>query len=180
MLAACSVLHPQHFNGTPVDQPAPDFTLTSDHGTPWRLSEQRGKVIALFFGYTHCEDTCPATLAKLSNAITAQGTRANDARIAFITVDPQRDTPAVLKAYVQRFEGGRIVGLTGPPAEIERIEHAYHVWAQKIPGKRGGENYDDSHSAIIFLIDASGTQRVIHDPDDKLEAIAADIHTLLP
>ena len=178
-LSGCSALRSAHFHGTAIDQAAPNFTLTNESGVPWTLADQRGKVIALFFGFTHCADTCPDTLAKLSRAIASQGALARNAQVAFVTVDPERDTPAVLKRYLARFEGARIVGLTGTRAQIEGVEHAYHVWAQKIPGTRGGTDYDESHSAIVYLIDASGHERVVHDPDDKLDEIAADIRVLL-
>ena len=176
-LTACSFAKTGHFEGTAVvpAQAAPQFSLTAHTGAPWQLSGQRGKTVALFFGYTHCPDTCPATLAKLANAV--RDAKAANAVIAFVTVDPERDTPSVLARYLKQFDGP-IVGLTGTRAQIDAVERSYHQWAQKIPGKHGNDNYDDAHSSSIFLIDRDGDERVIHDADDAVGAIAADLRTL--
>jgi protein SCO1 len=158
---------------------APDFTLTSDNGTPWTLSAQRGKTVALFFGFTHCADTCPDTLAKLAASLRAAGANARDAEIAFVTIDPERDTPAVMHAYKRRFSGARIVGLTGTPAQIAAVENAYHVWSKKVPGKHGSIDYDEMHSAFTFLIDRDGNERMIHNDGDPQRDFVADLATLL-
>jgi protein SCO1 len=152
---------------------APDFTLTDHNGAPWTLSAQHGKTVALFFGFTHCPDTCPTTLAKLGKAI---GNDRN-AEIAFVTVDPQRDTPAVLAAYVKRFSPAPVVGLTGTQAQISSVERAYHVWSQKIPGKRGSYDYDEAHIATVFFIDGNGRQRAIADQADGVETLASDVRS---
>jgi protein SCO1/2 len=157
---------------------APDFTLTDQRGAAWSLSAQRGKVVTLFFGYTHCLDTCPATLAKLASAIELQKSQSG-AEIAFVTVDPQRDTPSALAAYVARFTGAPIVGLTGTQAQITSVEQSFHVWAQRIPGRRGNDNYDDAHTAIVFVIDRSGRIASMHDDADTVGAIAADLQRVL-
>ncbi|HET9028740.1 MAG TPA: SCO family protein [Candidatus Aquilonibacter sp.] len=154
---------------------AADFTLTDNHGRPWALSAQHGKAVALFFGFTHCVDTCPTTLAKLGKAA---GSDPNVV-IAFVTVDPQRDTPAVLDAYLKRFAPAPIVGLTGTPAQIASVERAYHVWSQKIPGKRGSYDYDEAHIATVFFIDQRGGQRAIADQTDSVQTLASDMHTAL-
>jgi protein SCO1 len=159
--------------------PAPDFTLTSDNGAPWALSAQRGKTVALFFGFTHCTDTCPDTLAKLAASLRADRASANDAAIAFVTIDPQRDTPAVMHAYIRRFPGAPIVGLTGTPAQVAAVENLYHVWSQKLPAPHGGSDYDEAHSAFTFLIDRNGDERMIHNDDDAQRDFTADLATLL-
>lgn len=169
LLAGCA-------RGGPV---ASDFTLTDQHGAPWSLAAQHGKVVALFFGYTHCVDTCPATLAKLAKAIGEQGSASSDAEIAFVTVDPQRDTPAVLAKYVSRFSGAKIAGLTGTPAQIVDVERAYHVWAQHIPGRRGNDDYDEAHTAVVFVIDRNGRIASMHDNADTVTAIANDMRKVL-
>jgi protein SCO1/2 len=179
VLTACAVVRP-HFAGTALpDRPAPNFTLTDDAGQSWTLAQQHGKTIALFFGYTHCTDTCPATLAKLATAIHQAGGTPQDAEIAFVTVDPQRDTPAVMHRYIQRFSGARIVGLTGTRAQIHRVEGAYHVWAAKYPGRRGGHGYDEAHSSFTYFIDPHGNERVVHDDDDSLSSMRSDLRLLI-
>jgi protein SCO1 len=179
LLAGCAQAAAQRFTGVAVPPTAaPNFTLTSDTGAPWTLAAQHGKVVALFFGFTHCTDTCPATLAKLAAALNHDKAGAN-AEIAFVTIDPQRDTPAVMHAYIHRFSGARIVGLTGTPAQIESVERAYNVWSKPLPDPHGGTDYDEAHSAFTFLIDASGNERVVHNDDDAQRDYAADIRTLL-
>ncbi len=163
--AGCSQQYPK----------APDFTLTDQHGAPWTLSAQRGKAVALYFGFTHCPDTCPTTVAKLAKAIGTSG----NAEIAFVTVDPQRDTPPVLNAFVKRFPGAPIVGLTGTPAQIADVERAYHIWAQKIPGKHGDYDYDEAHISVVTFIDANGGRRMIADQDDSVTTLASDIRSAL-
>ena len=182
-LTACASMQraEMHFQGTalPVSQ-APDFTLTSDSGGPWTLSAQHGETVALFFGYTHCPDTCPATLAKLAKAVDLQGANVSNAEIVFVTVDPQRDTPAAMKKYIAQFEGAKIIGLTGTTSQVGAVEHQYHVWAQRIPGNHSGkDDYDDAHSSVVYLIDRDGNQRVVHGDDDSLKSFAADVHTLV-
>jgi protein SCO1/2 len=148
--------------------PAADFTLRGDGSQPWALSGQRGKTVVLTFGYTHCTDTCPLTLGKLAKVLRELGARGGDVTVAFVTVDPQRDTPSVLSAYLQPFGRG-FVGLTGTPQQLAAVEHAYHVWAQRIPGKRGNDDYDDSHSGAIFFIDPRGNVTSVHDSSDSIE-----------
>lgn len=164
-LAACAARGPV----------APDFTLTSDAGTAWSLSAQRGHPLLLTFGFTHCADTCPATLAKLAHVARSDpAARASGVRIAMITVDPKRDSPAVLHAFVSQFGSG-IVGLTGSAASVRSVERAYHVWAQALPPKRGRPGYDVAHSAAIYVIDANGRIRGLY-PDD--EPAAGLVHAI--
>ncbi len=176
LLAACS--SPAVFTGTalvPV-RPAPDFTLTDQRAQPWNLSAQRGKVVALYFGYTHCADECPLTVAKLSHAIAALAS--DRAEVVFVTVDPARDTPRVLAAFLRRVGGPNVVGLTGTPAMLGRVYAAYHVWAQRIPGKHARGGYDVAHASAVFLIDARGMLRVVHDDDDTQGAFVHDLRAL--
>jgi protein SCO1 len=163
---------------------APDFTLTNDAGQPWTLSAQRGHLVLVTFGFTHCTDTCPATLAKLAQLVETFGPQTRNAEIAFVTVDPQRDTPHVMHAFVGRFSSDRIVGLTGTPAQIAAVEKAYLVWAQKIPGsthsekRAGAYQYDEAHSAVIYFIDPNGALRALRDDDDSQAVLGQTIHEI--
>jgi protein SCO1/2 len=180
LLAGCMRVPAPSFTGTALPPgPAPNFTLTSDAGVPWTLSHQHGLVVALFFGYTHCGDTCPATLAKLADALHRAGASAQSAEIAFVTVDANRDRPSVIHAYLQRFLGARIVGLTGTARQLQAVERAYHVWAERVAGPHGGDDYDEGHSSVTFLIDRDGNERVVHGDDDPLHAFLSDFRTLL-
>lgn len=178
LLVACA--RSAHFTGTAIPpSAAPNFTLISDTGRPWTLAAQRGEVVALFFGFTHCTDTCPDTLAKLAAALRRDGASARTGEIAFVTIDPERDRPAVMHKYIRRFSGAKIVGLTGTQAQIAGVEHLYGVWSQRIPGKNGSSDYDEEHSAYTFLIDRAGNERVVHSDDDSLRDFASDMRTLL-
>jgi protein SCO1 len=158
---------------------APDFTLTADGGQPWTLSAQRGRPVLLIFGFTHCADTCPATLAKLARLTrSSPGAPSSNVEIAMVTVDPQRDTPPVLHAFVARFDGP-IVGLTGTPSHVAEVERAYHVWAQRIPGKhRLASDYDVAHTAVIYAIDGRGNIRAIRNDDDSDATLTGTVRDL--
>jgi protein SCO1/2 len=159
-LTACS-MHPMA---------APDFTLTDDGGQAWTLASQR-RPLLLTFGFSHCADTCPATLAKLAKLVRGLGTTGENVEIVMVTVDPSRDTPDALHRFVTRFNGP-IVGLTGTAAQVGRVETAYHVWSQRIPGKhRDRQSYDVAHTAVIYAIDARGEIRAIANDDDSDAAL---------
>lgn len=153
---------------------APGFTLTDDTGRPWSLSSQRGTPVMLTFGFTHCADTCPATLAKLAHLAGSRGSSA-PATIAFVTVDPQRDSVTAMHRFVARFDAANahVVGLTGTPNQIDAVERAYHVWAQRIPGRLPHGGYDIAHSAVVYFIDRNGVTRSVHDDDDSDAVLAA-------
>ncbi len=167
------------FTGTalvPV-RPAPNFTLVDQSGHAWSLASQRGTSVALYFGYTHCADECPLTVAKLARAI--DDLPLDDrAEVAFVTVDPARDTPRVLAAFVRRFRGARVVGLTGTQRALARVYAAYHVWRQRIPGKARRGGYAVAHASPVFLIDGRGMLRVVHDDGDAQSAFVHDLREL--
>jgi len=131
-------------------------------GGPFRLVDQEGKIatrasflgepLLIFFGYTHCPDDCPTTLAEMTAAMKNLGPRA-PIRAAFITVDPQRDTPAVLKRYLTSFDP-RIVGLTGSRSALGRVFREFRVYYKRPPGKSG--DYEVDHSTVVYLMDKNG------------------------
>ena len=128
------------------------FALTDQDGRTVTADSFNGEPFLVFFGYTHCPDVCPTTLSDLSQMFAALGL-AKKARAAFITVDPERDTPAVLKDYLSSFDP-RIVGLTGSPDAVAAAEKAYRVYARKVP-TNGGE-YSMDHTSIVYLMDRDG------------------------
>lgn len=169
MLVACGSSRPS----------APDFSLTDDAGSAWTLSAQRGHPVLLTFGFTHCADTCPATLAKLARLTQSKlGPRGKDVTIAMVTVDPRRDSPAVLHAFVSRF-GRPIAGLTGSPQQIRSVEKDYHVWAQPLPPKRKAGDYDVVHSAAIYVIDSNGRIAGLVEDGDSEASIAHAVGRLI-
>lgn len=129
------------------------FTLENGEGTPVSDTAFRGRWMLVYFGYTHCPDACPTALNDMANALDLLGPQRRNVAPLFITVDPERDTPAVMRDYVQAF-GTQIVPLTGAPAQVEAAEKEYRVYAAKHPSKDGG--YDMDHSSIIYLMDPAG------------------------
>jgi protein SCO1 len=152
---------------------APGFTLTDDDGRAWSLPAQRGVPVMLTFGFTHCADTCPATLAKLARLAGDPQTQ-QPVEIALVTVDPQRDSVAAMHRFVTRFgsRNARVIGLTGTPDQVDAVERAYHVWAQRIPGRQPHGAYDVAHSAVVYFIDRSGAIASVHDDDDSDAVLA--------
>ncbi len=148
---------------------APAFDLLDDRGRPWQLQAQVGATV-LLFGFTHCQDTCPLMLAKLSKALNGHDLRTVPITVVFVTVDPQRDSPAVLRAYLSKF-GPHFVGLTGTPSQIDSVERSYHVWAQKLPSRNRGYEYDEAHDSTMFFIDSNRNLVSLHDPTDSVNEL---------
>lgn len=158
--------------------PAADFSLIQADGKPFRLSEQRGKIVLLFFGYTSCPDVCPTTLAELSQAMQKLGEQER-ARVVvvFISVDPERDTPERAQEYAQRFFPS-FLGLSGTEAELQPIWSAYGVYREVQPtGSAAG--YLIAHSARVYLIDPRGNLRLTFPFGTPPEDIAYDLKILL-
>jgi protein SCO1/2 len=131
------------------------FNLVDDRGQAVDQSLLNGRYSAVFFGFAHCPDVCPATLQTLGAAARQLGPRAKDLQVVFITVDPERDNPAALKAYLdsQRLPL-RAVGLTGTPDQIQAVAHAYRVFYEKAP--QAGGDYSMNHSTAVYLMDKRG------------------------
>jgi manganese/iron transport system permease protein len=163
-------------HGTVVDRPAPEIRLPTTGSQPFLLSKERGKVVVLFFGYTHCGDVCPTVLAHVAQALALPGKRATPVATLFISVDPRRDTRAVTERYARSFRPD-FIGLTGTPREIAAIERDYHVWSKALPPDRRG-NYDVSHSSELFLIAPDGRLRILEDWELPVQELAEDIHAL--
>lgn len=128
------------------------FSLVSQDDKTVTQKALQGHPTLVFFGYTHCPDVCPATLSQISSVFKALGPD-EKARALFITVDPQRDTPTVLKDYLSSFDP-RITGLTGTPAQIKAVEAEYKAYAKAVPDKDG--TYTMDHTAITYLMDKDG------------------------
>ena len=137
----------------------------------------RGRVVMLYFGYTHCPDVCPTTLTKLAAAVRAlPPEERRRVRILFVTVDPARDTLAVLRAYAAAF-GPEVVGLRGTKAEIDRLAARYRVtYSFGKPNARG--NYDVTHSSAVFIFGRDGGSAAVVEPADGVAAIRATLRTL--
>ena len=159
-------------------RPATDLALTTQDGNEFRLSRERGKVVALWFGYTYCPDVCPTTLADLSQAQQRLGKDARRLRIVLVTVDPERDTPARLREYVSAF-GGAFTALTGPPERLAEARKAYGVVAEKrvVPGTAATYLFD--HSAFVYVVDPAGQLRLMFPFGMSVEDMVHDFKLLL-
>jgi protein SCO1/2 len=129
------------------------FKLIDQNGQPISDQDMMGRPFLVFFGYTHCPDVCPTTLFDVSELMRALGTDADRTAALFITVDPERDTPAVMKDYLSSFDP-HLRGASGDRAMIEAAEKAYRVYAKKVPGDNG--DYGMDHTAMVYLMDKQG------------------------
>jgi protein SCO1/2 len=129
------------------------FQLEDQAGKPVSDQDMKGRPFLVFFGYTHCPDICPTSLFEISEILKALGKDADRTGALFITVDPERDTPAVLRDYLSNFDP-HLRGLTGDPAAVDAALKAYRVYAKKIPLKDG--DYTMDHTAVVYLMDKDG------------------------
>jgi protein SCO1/2 len=154
-----------------------DFALTDHLGQPRTLADYRGKVVVVFFGFTQCPDVCPTTLSDLALARQKLGPAGQDLQVIFITVDPERDTQAVLAQYVPGFDPS-FVGLYGSAAEIERTAREFKVFYQKVPGKTA-TSYTIDHTAGSYVFDRDGRVRLFVKHAQGVDALVGDLKRLL-
>ena len=154
--------------------PGGGFDLIDQNGRPRSDRNFAGKYRLIYFGFTNCPDECPLDLKKMTGALQALP-RNTAARVApiFITVDPERDTPAVLKPYVAMFSPD-LTGLTGTPAAVTRVEQGYKVYAARIK-PAGATEYTMAHSSQMYLMGPDGTFIDVLDPHDKLADMTAQL-----
>jgi protein SCO1/2 len=127
----------------------------------------------VFFGFTHCPDVCPTTLAKLARITSAAGIPG--LRVVLVSVDPARDTPALLNNYVHAFDPA-FKALTGPPADIERFAHEFGVAIERV--ELSGGDYTVDHSAVVFVLNASGERVALFTPPFEIKPVAADLRSV--
>jgi len=155
-------------------------------GGPFRLTDQSGQTVTekslagrptiIFFGFTHCPDICPTALFDMSEVLRAMGPDADKVNAYFVSVDPERDTPAAMKDYLSSFDP-HLKGLTGSVDEIAKVTTAYRVYAKKVPLKDG--DYTMDHTALIYLMDRKGNFVRPFDLKRKPEEAAADLKRYL-
>ena len=144
----------------PVLATGGDFALTDHNGQHFELSSLRGKAVLIFFGYTSCPDVCPTTLSKLSSVYKGLGKDASRVKTLYITVDPDRDTPAVLKADLGYFDLDAL-GLTGTKPEIDKVVALYGASYEIIPTPQSVEKYTVAHSTTLYALDPAGRTRSV-------------------
>lgn len=176
-LSGCSHEPPYHLQGIGGLMPRLDFQLTDDDGRAVTAARYRGDVVLLYFGYTHCPDACPTTLAALGTALGRIGADASKVKVLFVTVDPARDTAPVLKRYMSYF-GPQFIGLRGDDEALRPLIRRYRVAYHRDPPDQNG-NYAVEHSSVVFVFDASGRARLLGRDADSPEAVAEDLRRLV-
>jgi len=154
-----------------------DFKLTDHTGHARRLNDFRGKAVAMFFGYTHCPDVCPTTLSEFAMALKLMGKDAQRVQVLFVTVDPERDTPALLAQYVPAFNPG-FLGLYTDAASLGKLAAEYKVVFQKSAGS-SPQDYLIDHTAGTYVYDPQGRLRLLVPYGSQPKAIAQDLIALL-
>lgn len=179
LLAACEqppqkpVFQATDITGAPWGK---NFALADQNGTPRSLADFQGKLVTLFFGYLHCPDVCPTTLADLAAARKLLGADADKLQVIFVTLDPERDTPELLRPYLAQFDPS-FLALRGDAAATAQIARDFKIHYAKNPGKDG--RYTLDHSTGTFVFDKQGRIRLLLAYGTQPEAIAADLKTLL-
>ncbi len=178
LLSGCGkAVPPSHFHASDVTgkYPQADFQLTDHNGKPRSLVDFRGKAVVVFFGYIHCPDVCPTTLADLAQTLRLLGKDADRVQVLFVTLDPERDTQTLLAQFVPAFHPS-ILGLYGDAQATADAAKCFRVDYQKVPTKHG---YLMDHTTFIYMLDTQGKLRLMagdHEPSDWL---AQDIRQLL-
>ena len=167
------------FHGTVIQSPdvVADFTLTSSTGDQLSLSDLRGKVVLLYFGYTFCPDACPTTLNELKKVPPALGDRADEVQVVMVTVDPQRDTPEVLREYLSYFDPS-FLGLTGTEEEVLAAATPLGIYFSAHEGS-AATGYLVDHTTSVLAIDKDGYLRLLYSFETPGEDIAADMRHLV-
>ena len=178
LLSAGVIGCPQPWLPLPVLPIGGDFQLTDQDGRPFTLASQRGKVVLIFFGYCSCPDACPTTLSKLSTVARRLGDDRTRVRTLYISVDPDRDTPAVLKADLASFSLDAI-GLTGTKEQIDRVVKQYAASYEIVPTPESAGQYTISHTTIVYGLDTQGRVRKTFSYSASVDDIVGGIRAIL-
>jgi protein SCO1/2 len=149
--------------------------LTDHTGKPRRLEDWRGKAVVLFFGFTHCPDICPTTLADISHAVKTLGPDAERVQVLMVSVDPERDTPDALAKYVTAFDP-RFLGLRGDLSATQKVVKEFKIYFEK---RKQGDSYTVDHSAQSYVIDPQGRLRLLVRHDRIAQDLTADLRAIL-
>lgn len=171
---------PPSFHGTAYEPPtkAPAVVLQKAVGGRFTLAHERGSVVLLYFGYTHCPDLCPTTLTDWKRIKDALGRDASRVRFVFVSVDPARDDPATLQRYVSRFDPD-FIGATSDSATLAGIEHEFHVMSSREENIGSAAGYAMTHPSQTFVVDKRGDLRLLYSFGMPTSDIVSDIRQLL-
>jgi protein SCO1/2 len=177
LLQSCK--QPLNWNASDISGVMPDleFVLTGPDGEPVAASSLHGKPLLLFFGFTNCPDVCPTTLTRLSVLIKQLGSEADNIRVVLASVDPDRDTPAVMKRYTASF-GPWLLGLTGSEKDLDGLRETYGVYAAMESSDSKG-TYNVMHSSVVFAFDANGRARLLISDLGDSDAVVSDLKQLI-
>ncbi|HLD10322.1 MAG TPA: SCO family protein [Methylophilaceae bacterium] len=153
------------------------LSLTDHTGKPRQLSDFKGKTVALFFGYTHCPDVCPTTMADLAKAMKIMGKRSDEVQVLFVTLDPERDTREVLAKFVPSFDS-RFIGLYGTPEQTMETAKNFRIFYAK-QSETGKSGYTIDHSAGVYAFDKTGKIRIYIKFGQKPNEIASDLEKII-
>ena len=178
MLTACSKGKPE-FRGVDISEVdyARDFPLPDHNGQPRSIKDFNGKVVVVFFGYTQCPDVCPTTMQEMAEVKRMLGKDGDRLQAIFVTVDPERDTADMLKAYMGNFDPS-FLALRGTPEQTAAVAKDFKIYFKKVDGKTP-TSYTMDHSAGSYIYDTQGRLRVYYRYGSGVEALAADVRTLL-
>ncbi|MET3108887.1 protein SCO1/2 [Oxalobacteraceae bacterium GrIS 2.11] len=178
-LCACSQATKLDFKNTDITglEYAKDFSMPDFNGKLRHLSDFKGKVVVLFFGYTQCPDVCPTTMAELSTVMKQLGAQSDQVQVLFVTLDPERDTPKILSQYVPGFDK-RFLGLVGDLTATQKIAKDFKIFYEKVPGKTA-DSYTIDHSAGSYVFDKEGHIRLFVRFNQGPEPITHDLKLLL-
>ena len=169
---------PHTFHGTVIQSPEPsyNFTLTSSSGDV-SLTDYRGKLVVMYFGYTFCPDICPATLANVGQALRDLGSRADDIQVIMVSLDPERDTPEKLSDYVDQFHPS-MIGITGTKEKLDEVASLYGIFYQKAEGS-DATGYLIDHTATLLVLDREGYLKLVFPFGVTSQEIADDLKYML-
>ncbi len=179
-IAQVAFARPYTFTGNLLNPPMPagEIRLVDQNGNPFDLAHEKGKIVLLFFGYTHCPDVCPATMGEFKQIKQNLGGQAKDVEFVFVTIDPERDTPQAIQKFLGIFDPS-FIGLTGAQNQLDVVWKTYGVYRQKQPNPANPGNYQMIHSTYVYLIDKQGQLRLLYSQDVQTSGIVQDIRYLL-
>lgn len=177
-LGGCSVEQPTPFFATEVSgvNYGHELTIPDTAGEPRRLKDFEDRVSVVFLGFASCPDVCPTTLLRLKAARAALGAQADRIQVLLVTVDPERDTPERLRAYLDNFDPS-FIGLRPEPADLTRVVRAFHAVAEKVPTGAGAD-YTIDHSSSLYVYDRGARLRLLAPADISVEDLASDLRRL--
>jgi protein SCO1/2 len=178
LLSACG--QPHEFKGTVLDpvEPLKDFTLTDQYNQQFTLSEQKGKIVLLFFGFTSCPDFCPTTLSDLAQVMTELGEDAAKVQVVMVSTDPERDTPERMAKYMSAFNPS-FIGLTPSEEQLAKVAKDYGVMIERRELPDSPLGYTVDHSVYTYVIDANGNWRQLYSYGTYPKDIVADLRELI-